>query len=214
MRYVCSICGYIYDEEQEQKAFSELPESWECPLCRAPKALFKPEQQEKTIQTLEKVAEVDEDLQKLSFGELAALCSGLAQGCTKQYKEEEAALFMEIAEYFSAIAPEVEESNIDHLLELFKADLEQGYSLVRSEAQSLGDRGTLRACTWGEKVTNILNSLMLRCQKEGSGFLHNTQIWVCSICGFVFVGDAPPELCPVCKVPAWKFNKAEEGKMV
>ena len=27
--------------------------------------------------------------------------------------------------------------------------------------------------------------------------------------GFVYVGDAAPELCPVCKVPSWKFEKAE-----
>ena len=27
--------------------------------------------------------------------------------------------------------------------------------------------------------------------------------------GFVYVGDAPPELCPVCKVPGWKFDRIE-----
>jgi Fe-S-cluster-containing hydrogenase component 2 len=38
---------------------------------------------------------------------------------------------------------------------------------------------------------------------------------VCTICGFVFVGDNPPELCPVCKVPNWKFEKVggEASKM-
>lgn len=34
-------------------------------------------------------------------------------------------------------------------------------------------------------------------------------IWVCTVCGFVYVGDKAPELCPVCKVPAWKFEKVE-----
>ena len=28
--------------------------------------------------------------------------------------------------------------------------------------------------------------------------------WVCSICGYVFEGDAAPEFCPVCKAPADK----------
>ena len=33
--------------------------------------------------------------------------------------------------------------------------------------------------------------------------------WVCSVCGYVHEGTTPPELCPVCKVPASKFNAAE-----
>ena len=37
--------------------------------------------------------------------------------------------------------------------------------------------------------------------------------WVCSVCGYVHEGDNPPEFCPVCKVPASKFNKVEEGGM-
>ena len=35
--------------------------------------------------------------------------------------------------------------------------------------------------------------------------------WVCSVCGYVHEGDQPPERCPVCKVPAEKFNKMDEG---
>ncbi|MDR0905518.1 MAG: NADH peroxidase [Oscillospiraceae bacterium] len=37
--------------------------------------------------------------------------------------------------------------------------------------------------------------------------------WVCTVCGYVHEGDAPPETCPVCKVPAEKF-KAQEGELV
>ena len=33
--------------------------------------------------------------------------------------------------------------------------------------------------------------------------------FVCSVCGYVHEGDAAPEKCPVCKVPASKFNKLE-----
>ncbi len=31
--------------------------------------------------------------------------------------------------------------------------------------------------------------------------------WVCSVCGYVHEGDTAPENCPVCKVPAEKFNE-------
>ena len=36
--------------------------------------------------------------------------------------------------------------------------------------------------------------------------------FVCSVCGYVYEGDAAPEVCPVCKAPAEKFTK-QEGEM-
>ena len=34
--------------------------------------------------------------------------------------------------------------------------------------------------------------------------------FVCSVCGYVFEGDAPPAQCPICKAPAEKFIKQDE----
>ncbi|MBR3764365.1 MAG: flavin reductase [Clostridia bacterium] len=31
--------------------------------------------------------------------------------------------------------------------------------------------------------------------------------WVCSVCGYVHEGDAPPDVCPLCRVPAEKFTR-------
>ena len=40
-KYVCSICGYVYDpDEHDGVAFEELPEDWRCPRCRQPKEKF------------------------------------------------------------------------------------------------------------------------------------------------------------------------------
>ena len=36
--------------------------------------------------------------------------------------------------------------------------------------------------------------------------------FVCSVCGYVHEGDSAPERCPVCKVPAEKFNEVK-GEM-
>ena len=36
--------------------------------------------------------------------------------------------------------------------------------------------------------------------------------WVCSVCGFVFEGEQPPEKCPQCKAPASKFVE-QAGEM-
>ena len=40
-KYVCSICGYVYDPaENGGVAFSDLPEDWKCPRCKQPKSKF------------------------------------------------------------------------------------------------------------------------------------------------------------------------------
>ena len=50
-KYVCSICGYVYDPEAGDRdngiapgtAFEDLPEDWECPECGAEKDVFEAE---------------------------------------------------------------------------------------------------------------------------------------------------------------------------
>lgn len=213
MKHVCPICGYVYDSEKEGNPFSELPDSWVCPLCGAPKSSFVTENTEKTTEAKVKPLHLDDDMKKLSAGEFAALCSNLARGCEKQYKDEEASLFRKIADYFTAATPSAPDASMEKLANLIQSDLSEGYPALRSSAIENSDRGTQRICVWGEKVTNILNSLMQRWEKEGDNFVKNTEIWVCTVCGFVFVGDSAPQLCPVCKVPSWKFEKIEGRKL-
>lgn len=42
-RFRCTVCGFVYDEEQEETPFGELPDDWTCPVCGAPKSAFVPE---------------------------------------------------------------------------------------------------------------------------------------------------------------------------
>ncbi|MBQ7573493.1 MAG: MBL fold metallo-hydrolase [Clostridia bacterium] len=40
-KYVCSICGYVYDPaEHDGVAFEDLPDDWKCPRCKQPKEKF------------------------------------------------------------------------------------------------------------------------------------------------------------------------------
>ena len=211
MRYVCSICGYVYDEAKQGKPFAALPETWTCPLCGAAKSAFAPEAAAKSAApapTVALPAPAHGDMQKLSPGALSILCSNLARGCEKQYKEEEAALFREIADWFAAAAPAAQETGVDALASRIGEDL-AAYPALNAAAVQAGDRGTQRICVWGEKVTAILKTLLERYRREGEAMLRDTDIWVCSVCGFAYVGKEPPQLCPVCKVPAWKFEKIE-----
>ncbi|MBQ7210671.1 MAG: MBL fold metallo-hydrolase [Paludibacteraceae bacterium] len=40
-KYVCSICGYVYDPaEHDGVKFEDLPDDWKCPRCKQPKSKF------------------------------------------------------------------------------------------------------------------------------------------------------------------------------
>lgn len=207
MKYVCQICGYIYDDTKEKLPFEQLPADWKCPLCGAAKTDFKPEAVE-TEKTNPIEAPIEAELVNLSAGQLAALCSNLARGCEKQYKTEESKLFSELADYFTAAVPAVSDATVEKLAKNLIEDAEN-YVGVRATADANGDRGAARICVWGEKVTRMLSSLVSRYLNEGEKMLEGTSIWVCTTCGFVYIGEQAPELCPVCKVPAWKFEKIE-----
>lgn len=40
MKYVCSVCGFVYDEKIEGTKWEDLPEDWVCPICGAGKDVF------------------------------------------------------------------------------------------------------------------------------------------------------------------------------
>ena len=207
MRYKCTICGYIYDDDKEKVPFDQLPDTWKCPLCGARKADFAPLKEEKRKEVV-KDEDFDE-MENLTVGQLSALCSNLAKGCEKQYKFEEMAKFKELADYFAAITPSVECDRVDDIAAMLMKDIDENYPALDSAASSEADRGALRVRVWGEKVTRMLGSLVARYLEEGEDMLKDTQVWVCTICGFVYIGDEPPALCPVCKVPSWKFQRME-----
>ena len=48
MKYVCGVCGYVYDEEKEGVKFEELPADWKCPVCKQPKEKFAAQASEMT----------------------------------------------------------------------------------------------------------------------------------------------------------------------
>ena len=208
MKYICQICGYVYDDAKEKVPFEELPDDWKCPLCGAAKSDFKPEANGDEKKVVTAIEPMDADLEKLSAGQLAALCSNLARGCEKQYKQEEADLFKQLADYFTAVVPAVNDASVEKLAKELQTDADN-YVAVRATADANADRGAARVCVWGEKVTRMLSSLVNRYLNEGEAMLKDTNIWVCTTCGFVYIGDTAPELCPVCKVPDWKFEKIE-----
>lgn len=221
-KYICTVCGYVYDEEKgipeegiaPGTTWDELPEDWVCPLCGATKAEFELQGGNKPSETKNpqpKKETPTSDMKELTALEVSAICSNLARGCEKQYKKDEAAMFTELADYYKGCAPSSKDMDFDDLLKLVEKDLEEGFPIANAAATESKDRGAMRALVWSEKVTKILKSLLNRYQKEGSQMFENTKVYVCTICGFIYIGDVLPEVCPICKVPNWKFEKIEGG---
>ena len=44
MKYVCDVCGWVYDEEETGVKWEELPEDFVCELCGVGKDDFSPEE--------------------------------------------------------------------------------------------------------------------------------------------------------------------------
>ena len=204
MKYVCPICGYVYDEAKDVP-WDSLSESWNCPLCGAAKTDFRPESGEVPKAAAPVLAPVE--IRPLNALEVSALCSNLARGCEKQYQPEQADAFRHLAGWFRDRAEKAADPSFAALLEMIERDLEEGYPSANAVASEEKDRGALRSLVWSEKVTRILRSLLARLEQEGEALTENTGVYVCTICGFVYVGGELPEVCPVCKVPNRKFER-------
>ena len=219
MKYRCSVCGYIYDEAVEGVPFADLPDDWRCPVCGEGKEGFELMEEDEDSAPVSKptpakpqsVPTVDgweqEELRMLSAGELSALCSNLARGCDRQQLEAERDMFQELADWFQSRSVVPDDKGIEDILGLIYSDLDK-YEPAKAQSVELGDRGALRVLTWSEKVSKIGKSVLERYQKDPH-FLDDTNVYVCGVCGFIYIGDEPPEFCPVCKVPGFKFIKID-----
>lgn len=149
----------------------------------------------------------EELLRELTFEELSVLCSNLAKGCEKQYRMEESALFSELSTYYHSKVILPTDQSFADLQPLILQDLSSDYDSANQIALSCKDRGALRALKWGEKVSRILTSLLSRYDRQKDALIESTNVYVCEICGFVYLGAQPPTICPICKVPSIKMTQ-------
>ena len=181
--YVCTVCGYVHK--------GELPEGFVCPVCGAGADAFK-----EVVK--ERAPKANAPKKKLKAPETE-----------KQYMFEEQKRFETLAGFFleeAAGQTNVADKNIGEMLD---KDLSELYPAANESAAEASDRGAKRSLVWSEKVTTALKSVIARYGADGAKIPDGQSVFVCSVCGFVFVGNEPPALCPVCKVPAWKFEKSE-----
>ena len=197
-KYVCTVCGYIHN--------GELPDDFVCPVCGAGKGAFKEVVEGAATDVIEKPQNTLD--KELSAMEMSIICSNLARGCEKQYMPAEAKKFASLGEFFRKEGGNTDtEGGIAAISALLKNDVDKNYPYAHSVADAVGDRGAKRSLVWSEKVTRMLQSILARYEKEGDKMFEHSGVYLCSICGFVYVGEKAPDLCPVCKVPSWKFEQ-------
>ncbi len=133
-------------------------------------------------------------MRELSANKLSALSSNFQRGCGVQYLAREVELFGRIVDYFrdKAVAPDYE--GIVMLLAMVNSDL-ASYHVVKGFTMLMSDKGSLRILTWSEKATTIMKSVLER-YMENQTFLEHTGMYVCDICGFIYIMDNPPVRLP------------------
>lgn len=41
MKYICTVCGWVYDEEKYNTKWDDLPDDFTCELCNVGKDMFE-----------------------------------------------------------------------------------------------------------------------------------------------------------------------------
>ncbi len=201
-KYECTICGYIYDDAKESVKFEDLPDDWTCPICGAPKSVFEEIKEEKE-EELQAESDEEDNLTELSNSEISYICSNLAKACEKEYLEEEQKLFTELAKHYSS-KEDLKEGTLENVQNKVNEDIKE-FKQAMDIADKYQDRGAKRVINWSSKATNMMNVILNNYKEKGLDYIKNTKIWVCDICGFIYVGDVPPTVCPICKVPSFKI---------
>ncbi|MDK2820846.1 MAG: hypothetical protein PWP31_811 [Clostridia bacterium] len=206
-RWMCKVCGYIYEGE-------EPPEV--CPLCGAPREQFELVQEESDLAMTVKT---NENLMSAFSGESQANRKYLAFAA-KAEKEG----FKNIARLFRAVAEAETIHALKHLevagqvgdtLENLKAaqqgehyEFTQMYPEFIKQAEADGHKAALRSFNFAneaEKVHGDLYEKAVRQVADGND-ISDEAIHLCPVCGYVVQGQAP-EKCPICGAPAKTFKK-------
>jgi len=222
MKYICSVCGYVFDEASGSPEanipggtlWEDVPSSFVCPLCGASKAEFDQQEEEKAETAAPassgSTASLPEDIY-YTAAELSAIFSNLAKGCEKQYDLEMSGLYKELADYYQSKSDSIAQPDFESLNSLLQRDLSTQFAMANEVAARNHDRGALRALKWAEQVSKMVKSLLNKVESNSAEFLKEKNVYVCDICGFIFVGDEKPEVCPVCKVPSMKMTQVRRS---
>ena len=181
MRYVCKICGFVYDEAvglaepgvPAGTCWEAIPEAWHCPKCAAPKAVFAAAANSEAMS--------NGDLGEKHPGEMAEICRSLCQ------------ILREVGDNGETLI------QLQELISYLENDA-SGKQVEIAKEIGEGLAGRL-----SEAVKQVLFAVKAKwAEKDQRTEQHEK--WMCSICGHIHEGAFWKEYrCPVCHQPSSVF---------
>jgi len=88
-------------------------------------------------------------------------------------------------------------------------EIEDMYPAYEAIAKLFDDKQAQRSIHYAIEAEKIHEKLYADAKEKvkNDEDLDNKDIYICPVCGFTYVGDNPPDKCPVCGVPKDKFEK-------
>lgn len=86
-----------------------------------------------------------------------------------------------------------------------KSLLDKFSELTGMKITDMGELDLAKAEQVAKEIEALVNSEEFRTLEPAKAEESETK-WVCSVCKYVHTGDTPPEKCPLCGVPAVRFN--------
>ncbi|MGI6002312.1 MAG: rubrerythrin [Lachnospiraceae bacterium] len=228
MKYRCTICGTVYDEEAAGVKFADLPDDWTCPVCSHPKSAYVPmeEEMKDDKKNIYAGTKTEKNLMEAFAGESQARnkYTYFASVAKKAGYEQIAALFLKTAEnekehaklWFKALnGIGTTEENLRAAAEGENYEWTDMYDRMAKEADEEGFhelaeqfRGVAAIeKAHEERYRRLLENVEKKQVFEKSG----VKIWECRNCGHIVVGTKAPEECPVCHHPQSFFEVRAEN---
>lgn len=224
MKYVCKICGFIYDEATQEKKWNELDENWVCPICKAPKSKFEAVNENSGNKYAG--TKTEKNLMEAFAGESMARnkYTYFAKAAREEGYEQIAAIFEETANQekqhakmwfneFHGIG-----STDENLKTAAQGENDEWTDMYVRMAKEAREEGFEELAVKFEYVAKVEKSHERRYLKLLEAFKNGTTFkgdapkgWKCRQCGFIYEGQEAPENCPVCGYPKAYFERMCEN---
>ncbi len=223
--YVCSVCGYTYDEAKENVRFSDLPADWRCPLCRAGKEKFVEKAAPNAVNKY-KGTKTEKNLMEAFAGESMARnkYTYFANVAKEQGFEQIADIFMHTAdnekEHAKLWFKELGElgDTAKNLLHAAQGEHYEWTEMYANFAEDADAEGFPELAEKFRRVAKIEKSH----EERYKALLHNVEtetvfskteerLWECRNCGHLVIAKDAPEVCPTCGYARSYFELRKEN---
>ncbi|RSN68041.1 rubrerythrin family protein [Candidatus Korarchaeum cryptofilum] len=106
------------------------------------------------------------------------------------------------------IGPGSTSHNLELAIEGEEYEVKEMYPVYMELARSQGVDQAERSFKWAYEAEKIHAELYRKAKESvdaGKDFKIEGKVWICPVCGHTYVGEVPPERCPVCGAPKDRY---------